>query len=64
MYPVRNDWVNQVKEDMDDFNLELDLHQLTKMSNNIFKKMVKKKLKEFSLGNLTTIKENIQKWMN
>ena len=34
MYPVRNDWVHQVREDLADFNLEVDLDQLTKMSKN------------------------------
>ena len=61
MYPVRNDWVHQVREDLADFNLEVDLDQLTKMSKNVFKKMVKKKLKEYSLGYLTTIKEKHSK---
>jgi hypothetical protein len=61
MYPVRNDWVHQVREDLADFNLEVDLDQLTKMSKNVFKRMVKKKLKEYSLGYLTTIKEKHSK---
>ena len=61
MYPVRNDWVHQVREDLADFNLEVDLDQLTKMSKNVFKKMVKKKLKEYSLEYLTTIKEKHSK---
>ena len=49
MYPVRNDWVHQVREDLADFSIEVDLNKLTMMSKNVFKKMVKKKLKEYSL---------------
>ena len=60
-YPAKNDWVNQVREDLVDFNLDLSLTQLRKMSKNLLKKTVKGKLKEYSLNYLTTIKEKNSK---
>ena len=60
-YPAKNDWVNQVREDLVDFNLDLSLTQLRKMSKNLLKKTVKGKLKEYSLNYLTTIKEKHSK---
>ena len=36
----------------------MDLEEIKSTSKNAFKKLVKKKMKEFSLDYLTTIKEN------
>ena len=63
-YPVKNDWVNQVKEDLVDFDLDLNLDDIKTKSKNVFKKMVKNKMKEFSLNYLNKLKEKHSKMDN
>ena len=60
-YPGKNDWVHQVKEDLTDFGLKLNLTELRKTSINSMKKLLKKHMKEFSLNYLTTIQESHSK---
>ena len=45
MHPIKNDWVNQVKEDLIYFDINIDLEQVKKQSKNSFKKLVKKKMR-------------------
>ena len=63
-YPVKNDWVNQVKEDLVEFDLDLSLDDIKVKSKNVFKKMVKKQMKEFSLDYLNKLKEKHSKMEN
>ena len=51
-HPIKNDWVNQAKEDLKDFDIEMDLEEIKKKSKNSFKKMTKKSMKEYALENL------------
>ena len=47
-YPCKQDWTEQVKEDLNDFNIPSDLEFLKSKSKSSFKKLVKKKAKEFA----------------
>ena len=53
--------MHQVKEDLTDFGLKINLTQLRNTSINSMKKLVKKHMKEFSLNYLTTIQESHSK---
>ena len=49
-YPtLRNEWTEQVKKDLLEFDLPIDLEELAKMSINSFKNKVRKKAKEVAL---------------
>ena len=63
-YPVKHDWVIQVKEDLSDFDMDLTLDDIKSKSKNVFKKMVKTKMKEFSLNYLNKLKEKHSKMDN
>ena len=52
MHPIKNDWVNQVKEDLIDFDIYMDLELVKKQSKNSFKKMVKRKMRNYALDYL------------
>ena len=52
MYPGKNDWVNQVKEDLVDFEIDMTLEEIKSKSKNVFKKLVKQKMKEYALNYL------------
>ena len=64
MHPIKNDWVNQVKEDLIDFDINMDLEQVKKQSKNSFKKMVKKKMRNYALDYLNNLKEKHSKMDN
>jgi hypothetical protein len=64
MHPIKNYWVNQVKEDLIDFDIDMDLEQVKKQSKNSFKKMVKKKMRNYALEYLNNLKEKHSKMEN
>ena len=49
-YPGVGDWTEQVKEDLVDFGIDLDLEQIRLKSFYSFKKIVQNKAKEYALG--------------
>ena len=49
-YPGVGDWTEQVKEDLVDFGIDLDLEQIRLKSFFSFKKLVQNKAKEYALG--------------
>ena len=77
-YPARkNEWTEQLKSDLTDFGLSLDLDILKNISNNSFKSKVKKKAKEYAfytflekqhshskLDNLSYSGLRLQKYLN
>ena len=63
-YPVKDDWVNQVKEDLKDFDIDMSFSELKLKSKNSFKKMVKKKMRDYALNYLNTLKEKHSKMDN
>ena len=63
-YPVKNDWTTQVRSDLEDFNLNVDLTDLKSKSKTTFKKIIKLKMKEYSLEYLNNLKEKHSKMEN
>ena len=63
-YPVKNDWTTQVRSDLEDLNFNVDLTDLKSKSKTTFKKIVKLKIKEFSLDYLNNLKEKHSKMEN
>ena len=47
-YSSKNDWTEQVKEDLKDFDISDEICELKGISNLRFKKLVKIKAKEFA----------------
>ena len=60
-FPIKNDWVNQVKDDFKDFNLNYQLSEIKLISKTSWKKRVKLKMKEYSLDQLNKLKGNHSK---
>ena len=48
-YSCRNDWTRQVRLDLTNFGISEDLEEIKKTSKYRFKRLVKKKSKEFAL---------------
>ena len=64
-YPARRgEWTEQVKLDMKEFGMELDLEQIRSKSNFSFKALVKKQTKQLALTNLNRTKEKHSKMEN
>ena len=57
----QNDWTNQVRMDLAEFELPVDLEFIEKKSIFSRKNLVKKKAKEFELRNLLDIKDTKNK---
>ena len=63
-YPTKDDWTVQVKEDLKDFNIKMDLKEIGKKSSYSFKKLVKVKSKEYALEYLLKLKSKHSKMEN
>ena len=63
-YPTAGDWVEQVKKDMIDLNIECDLSQISNMSKTSFKALVKKKAMQYAFSKLTEKKNTYKKLEN
>ena len=55
--PVKQDWTEQVREDLLDFGIEPSLDSLKKKSSNAFKKFVKVKASEYEFRKLMELKQ-------
>ena len=62
--PIRGDWVTQVEMDIKDTGLFLTFDQIMMMSKEMFKKMVKEKVKKKSFEFLTKIQATHSKAKN
>ena len=60
-YPAMNDWTAQVKIDLEDFGIKIDLDYITSRSTNTFKQLVKIKAKQFAFSNFMIKKEKHSK---
>ena len=49
-YPVKGDWTEQVKIDLEDFGIQENLDWIKSKSVNSFKRLVKKKAKQYALS--------------
>ena len=63
-YPVKDDWVNQVQQDLKDLDMILNLEEIRSKSTYTFKKQVKIKSKEFALEQLLILKSKHSKMEN
>ena len=63
-YPVKDDWILQVQQDMKDFGIVLNIEEIRGKSPYTFKKYVKIKSKEFALEQLLKIKAKHNKMEN
>ena len=61
-YPVKDDWTHDVKQDLIDFNIKIDLDYIRKMSKQTFKKMVKVRARKYEIIDL--LKEDLSKMEN
>ena len=62
--PVRGDWTETVKTDLEDFSISINLEDIKKQSKEVFKKKVKAKAQEYSLNILLEKKETHSKMSN
>ena len=61
-YPVKNDWTHDVKKDLLDFDIQVDLNFIRKMSKQAFKKLVKLRARKFEINDL--LKSDLSKMEN
>ena len=62
--PVKGDWVEEAKMNLEEFEINLSLDDLRNKSKSSFKKLVKNKTKEFTLNYLLDLKEKHSKMEN
>ena len=63
--PCKGDWINLVKEDLEDVVMSLDNEaDITKMTKQEFKKFVRKEVRESKFYKLNEIKEGHKKETN
>ena len=62
--PSKGDWTEQVKLDLQEFNIPIDFDYISSKSKDSFKKMVKRKAKELVLKKLLISKANHSKMAN
>ena len=63
-FPVKDDWVTQVKLDLDELGIQLAEEKIKEMKYEAFKKMVKTKLEENFFNYLLSLKSNHTKTEN
>ena len=59
--PIKGDWVNYLKDDLKEFNINLTFEEIGSMSKAKWKDLVKKKVKEASFKSLCKEKEKLSK---
>ena len=63
-YPVKDDWTEEVKSNLEELEINLNLEEIGKKSKNSFKRLVKIKTKEYALNQLLETKEKHKKMEN
>ena len=57
LFPDKGDWILQVKQDIEDFNLPKDLNYYENISKEKFKRIIKNKSKSFAFNKFMKMKE-------
>ena len=63
-FPCQGDWTLQVKKDLEDFEMSGNLEDLCKISKESYKRLVKKRAKEFTFSYLLEKKGSYSKINN
>ena len=63
-YPVRDDWIFAVKQDLSDLKINLSFEEIKRKSEWSFKRLIKIKSKEYALEYLLKLKEKHSKMEN
>ena len=63
-FPVKNDWIHLIKEDLDICEIELSENEISKMKQITFKKLVNEKIQELSISYLISLKNKHSKSEN
>ena len=61
-YPIKDDWTHDVKKDLNDFNIQVDLNFIRNMTKQAFKKLVKVKARKYEINDL--LKNDLSKMEN
>ena len=62
--PIKDDWIEEVKKDLNELDIDMTLDEMKLNSNNSFKRIVKIKTKEYTLDYLLELKESHSKMDN
>ena len=62
--PVKNDWILQVMKDKEELQIDISDKELLKMSKNVYKKYIRKKIKNAALCYLNMLKGKHNKMKN
>ena len=63
-FPVKNDWIYLIKEDLDICEIELSENEISNMKQAAFKKLVNEKIRELSIAYLISLKNKHSKSEN
>ena len=59
--PLKDDWINLIKEDMIKFNIDFSDEEISKMNKIYFRKIVKSKMRKYVFETLETMKQGHSK---
>ena len=62
--PIRGDWVSTVKQDMSDLNIQVSFEEISEISKEAFKKLVKEKVQKSALNYLKNLQISHSKSKN
>ena len=62
--PVRNDWILQINKDKEELQIDISENELKKMSKNVFKRYLRKKVQNGALRYLNKLKAKHSKMKN
>merc|ERR1712208_64340 len=62
--PVKGDWVNTVREDLEELKIDLEPRNVTRLSKETFRETIKERIKDRALHYLQTIQKSHSKTRN
>ena len=62
--PVRGDWVNTVRKDLEDLDIDMDFQSIKSTSKAVFKTLIKNKIKTKAFNDLVEVQQTHSKSVN
>ena len=62
--PTKGDWTEYVKQDLEDFHIDISFESIQNKSKNSFKKLIKARAEEYALSRLISVKNTHSKLSN
>ena len=62
--PVKGDWVNTVREDLEELKIDLEPRNVTRLSKEVFREIIKESIKDRALHHLKSVQKSHSKARN